>query len=248
VTSTGFTVPPLSAHFVKSLPLRRNCQRLDLVGMGCNAGVNALAAVRNWCLANPGKTAALVCSEICSAIYDVDAAPETALANSLFGDGVAAVLLRYDDGGSGRHARVLRSESLTIPEHIDALRFNWQEERNRFGFFIDRKTPIALAANIEEPLGRLLASLQLDRRDVHHWVFHSGGAAILDLVEKKLELPPDALRFTRSTLRHFGNLSSASVFFTYEELMRKGNVRPGDRGIMVAMGPGLAIEAAALQW
>jgi alkylresorcinol/alkylpyrone synthase len=36
--------------------------------------------------------------------------------------------------------------------------------------------------------------------------------------------------------------------FVLEEVMRTGNPQPGDWGVMVALGPGMAAEAALLRW
>jgi alkylresorcinol/alkylpyrone synthase len=45
-----------------------------------------------------------------------------------------------------------------------------------------------------------------------------------------------------------GNLSSASVLFTLAEHLRRGEARPGDLGLLVALGPGFAAELVLLQW
>ena len=45
-----------------------------------------------------------------------------------------------------------------------------------------------------------------------------------------------------------GNLGSGSFLFSYQRLMGEGCVRPGDRCIMMTMGPGSTIETALLHW
>lgn len=45
VTTTGFLTPGLSALLVRQLGLDPGCHRVDVVGMGCNAGLNGLNAV-----------------------------------------------------------------------------------------------------------------------------------------------------------------------------------------------------------
>jgi len=42
VTTTGFLSPGVSAFMCRELGLAADCARLDVVGMGCNAGLNAL--------------------------------------------------------------------------------------------------------------------------------------------------------------------------------------------------------------
>jgi alkylresorcinol/alkylpyrone synthase len=49
-------------------------------------------------------------------------------------------------------------------------------------------------------------------------------------------------------LRRFGNMSSATVLFVLDEVLRSGRPRPGDWGLMIALGPGFAAEGALLRW
>ena len=44
-TSTGYLLPGLSAYVLMDLGLPRTTARLDIVGMGCHAGLNALQVV-----------------------------------------------------------------------------------------------------------------------------------------------------------------------------------------------------------
>ena len=102
ITSTGLMLPGLTAMFIKHLGFRVDCHRADLVGMGCNAGLNGLNPTANWCRANPGRTALMVCCEVNSALYVYDDTMATGVVNSLFGDGCAAVVLRAEDPGDPR--------------------------------------------------------------------------------------------------------------------------------------------------
>jgi len=91
VTTTGFLTPGLSALIIRELGIDPHSSRLDVVGMGCNAGLNALNAVAGWARAHPGQPALMVCAEACSAAYVFDGTMRTSVVNSLFGDGAAAV-------------------------------------------------------------------------------------------------------------------------------------------------------------
>jgi alkylresorcinol/alkylpyrone synthase len=46
----------------------------------------------------------------------------------------------------------------------------------------------------------------------------------------------------------YGNMSSPTVMFVLEEVVRNGDPRPGDLGVMVALGPRMAAEVALLRW
>ena len=248
VTSTGFLVPGLSALLLPKLNLRPDCQRLDVVGMGCNAGLNGLQSVVSWCKSNPTKKALLICCEISSAIYSLDDSEETALVNSLFADGTAAAVLQHNSLSSYHCASVLAFESLVLPDSLHLLRFDWDNIKHRFRFFVGKETPQVLAAHIDKPLERLLKKCGVSRNSIKHWVLHSGGAAILDAIEDKLHLQPSDLRHTRSVLKHYGNISSGSFLLSLDELTKENCISPGDFGVMATMGPGLTIEMALVQW
>jgi predicted naringenin-chalcone synthase len=104
VTSTGFMVPGLSALFARELGLPASCHRLDVVGMGCNAGLNGLAALDGWARRRPGAVGLLVCCEVNSAAYCPDDTADDGIVNSLFGDGTAALVVRADGPGEAHRA------------------------------------------------------------------------------------------------------------------------------------------------
>ena len=68
-TTTGFLSPGLSAHIANHVRLPSTIQRVDIVGMGCHAGLNAMATAAHWAEANPGKPALMFACEVVSAGY-----------------------------------------------------------------------------------------------------------------------------------------------------------------------------------
>jgi alkylresorcinol/alkylpyrone synthase/polyketide synthase Type III len=245
VTSTGFLVPGLASLLAAHLGLREDVARTDVVGMGCNAGLNGLAVSANWAAAHPGRAALLVCAEICSAAYLFDDTLRTAVVNSLFGDGLAAAIVR---AGEGAGPEILDFESHLVPSAADAMRFDWDDAHAKFSFFLDRDIPYVVGAHAERPVDRLLARNQVRRRDVAHWIIHSGGKKVIDAVQYNLGLTAHDVRHTDSVLLDFGNVSSASFLFSYERLLGEGVVRAGDLGVMITMGPGMTIETALVRW
>jgi alkylresorcinol/alkylpyrone synthase len=73
-------------------------------------------------------------------------------------------------------------------------------------------------------------------------VFHPGGPSVADALEKGLSLPRLALGLSRRVLARVGNLSSATVVLVLDELLRSGQPRSGDHALLLAPGPGFAIE------
>lgn len=249
VTSTGFLTPGLSALVMKELGIDPHCSRSDIVGMGCNAGLNALNVVAGWSAAHPGELGVVLCAEACSAAYALDGSMRTAVVNSLFGDGAAALALVSDGPGvSGSGPRILKFASFLIADAVDAMRYDWDEDLGRFSFFLDPQIPYVVGANAETVVDRLLAGTGLRRSDIAQWLVHSGGKKVIDAVVVNLGLSRHDVRHTVRVLREHGNVSSGSFLFSYERLVEEGVTRPGDYGVLMTMGPGSTIETALVQW
>lgn len=251
VTTTGFLCPGLSARIIHELGMRPDTSRIDVVGMGCNAGLNALNPVVAWSARNPGQYALQLCVEVCSAAYTHDGAMRTAVVNALFGDGAAAVVVgdrRPPTSPVGPLPQVLAFGSHVLTEALGAMRFDWDSEQSRYSFFLDPLIPYVVGANAAQPVDGLLERHALRRREIDHWVVHTGGKKVIDGLKYNLDLTDHDLRHTRSVLRDHGNVSSASFLFSYERLVDEDAPRAGDHGLMMTMGPGTTIEAVLLQW
>ncbi|SCL23395.1 (3,5-dihydroxycyclohex-3-enyl)acetyl-CoA synthase [Micromonospora pallida] len=253
VTSTGFLTPGFSALLIRELGLDRHTSRADIVGMGCNAGLNSLNAVAGWTRAHPGELALMVCIEACSAAYVFDGTMRTSVVNSLFGDGSAAIAMVAGTEPDpttepGLTPRIVDFTSCIIPEAVDAMRYDWDHAQNGFSFYLDPDIPYVVGAHARLTVDRLLGRSGLRQADIAHWLVHSGGKKVVDAVGVNLGLTRYDMRHTTSVLRDYGNLSSGSFLFSYERLLREGTVRPGEYGVLMTMGPGSTIETALVRW
>jgi polyketide synthase Type III len=253
VTTTGFLTPGLSALLIREMGIAPQCSRVDVVGMGCNAGLNALGVTAAWSAAHPRQLAILLCAEVCSAAYVFDSTMRTAVVNSLFGDGAAAIVLAADDGSdrpalASRGPRILSFASHIITDALGAMRYDWDDSQGKFSFYLDPDIPYVVGAHAELVVGRLLARAGLRRSDISHWLLHSGGKKVIDAVRVNLGLTRYDVRHTTGVLSDYGNLSSGSFLFSYERLLRERVTMPGDYGVLMTMGPGSTIETALIQW
>jgi predicted naringenin-chalcone synthase len=254
VTSTGFLTPGLSALLIREMGIASQCGRVDIVGMGCNAGLNALNTTCAWSAAHPGQLAIQLCAEACSAAYVFDSTMRTAVVNSLFGDGAAAIALIGGSQADGPLAtaaegpRLLSFASHIITDALGAMRYDWDSAQGKFSFFLDPDIPYVVGAHAELVVDRLLAGTGLRRSDISHWLVHSGGKKVIDAVRVNLGLTRHDVRHTIGVMRDYGNLSSGSFLFSYERLLREGAAKPGDYGVLMTMGPGSTIETALVQW
>ncbi len=95
--------------------------------------------------------------------------------------------------------------------------------------------------NVEEAL--LLHGWR--REDVEHFVVHPGGVKVLGAYEEALSLPSGALDSSREVLREYGNMSSVTVLYVLERVLRDF---PSGKGLLSAMGPGFSAEHVLLEF
>jgi 3,5-dihydroxyphenylacetyl-CoA synthase len=180
----------------------------------------------------------------------MDSTMRTAVVNSLFGDGAAALALVAGDrppaiaGGP----RILKFASCIITDALDAMRYDWDRDQNRFSFFLDPQIPYVVGAHAEIVVDRLLSGTGVRRSEIRHWLVHSGGKKVIDAVVVNLGLNRHDVRHTTGVLRDYGNVSSGSFLFSYERLLEEGITKPGEYGVLMTMGPGSTIETALIQW
>jgi len=241
-TCTGRLCPSLDAHLIRALGFREDIQRVHVGDTGCASGVVALQQAHNYLRAFPGRRALVVAVELCSTTYFIDDSPETAVANAIFADGAAAALL----GTEGDGTSVVAHRTLIRSEHLDRMGFTFPGGRHRV--LLSKEVRRIAPEMMEEVAMRLLKDHGLTKDDVAFWVLHSAGRRVLERAQAALGLPDDALRFSRTVLRQFGNMSSATVLFVLDQVLRSGQPRPGDWGVMIALGPGFAAEGALLRW
>jgi polyketide synthase Type III len=229
---------------IKELGMRNDLQRADLIGMGCAGAMPGLQRAFDFVKAYPDKKALMIAVEICSACYYVDESLETVVGNAICGDGAAAVLVA--NHGLGRGPEIVQFETLIEPSFIDTVGFQFKSGKLRIVLSKDiRGAAGALANNV---INTLLDKAGLKKEEIAHWVVHSGGRKVIDNIKEEVGLDERQLQHSRSVLKNFGNMSSPTVLFVLEETMERSNPHPGECGVMLAMGPGLAIEAGLIRW
>lgn len=241
---TGYLCPGLTSRLVKELKLSRHTQQANLLGMGCSGAMPALQRGFDFVKANPGKKALVVAVEICSAAYyRDDHSLDTVIGNAICADGAAALVL-------GNTQNWLRLELLDFaseifPEHQDKVGF---ESKDGFlKIVLGPEIPELAGPAANQVVGRLLEVNDLKREDITHWIVHSGGKKVIDKIGEGLELPPEKLASTRKILKTCGNMSSPTVLFVLKEILTQ-KPKPGEYGVMLALGPGLTVEAALLRF
>jgi alkylresorcinol/alkylpyrone synthase len=242
-TCTGYLCPGLSGYVIESLGLRRDVLAFDLVGQGC-AG-----ALPNWQLASALLASQQcahvlsICVEVSSAAMYLDDDPGVLISACLFGDGAGAAVLSRSPPGGGRRVQWRATQSFIDPGEREALRF--EHRGGLLRNILTRGVPRLAARYVGEILGSCLRRADLTRSDVTGWMLHAGGRDVLSALEAELGLPADALRYSRETLREYGNLSSAFVYFVLDAALAEGAA--GGWWWMSAFGAGFTCHGALLE-
>ncbi len=246
VTVTGLSTPSIDARLANRLGLRSDVKRTPVFGLGCVAGAAGLARVSDVLRGFPGDVAVLLSVELCSlTLQRDDLSVANVIASGIFGDGAAAVVLE-GGGRAGPGPRILATRSVFYPDTEWVM--GWDVVDTGFKVVLSAKVPEIVRAHVGGNVDQFLATQGLDRSRIRHWIAHTGGPKVLEAFEAALELPAGALERSWRSLREVGNLSSASVLFVLGDLLDSGEARPGDLGLLAAMGPGFCSELVLLRW
>lgn len=242
VSCTGFHAPDPGFMLVRNLGLKPSTNRYNIGFMGCFAAFQGLQLARALCLADPAAVVMVICVEICSIHLQLDEAPDNIVSASVFADGAAGAIVsaqppdgpcyRMEDFATAIAEKGEKDMAWTIGDH-------------GFEMVLSRYVPAILETNLAEALQPLLPRIG-SYGDVRHWAVHPGGRAILDKVERGLDLPADRFASSRHVLANYGNMSSATILFVLRHLLEQPSAAPEEPVITMAFGPGITIESGVL--
>jgi predicted naringenin-chalcone synthase len=237
VTScTGFAAPGIDLELVHRTGLPANVERSVLGFMGCYAAINALKLARHIVRSQPQARVLALNLELCSLhLHDTQDLDEI-LSFLLFGDGCAAALVSADPQG------VLMEDfhAALVPDTADLIR--WNIRNQGFDMVLSGKVPAAIRAGLDTARPQILGNRLAE--DIALWAVHPGGRTVLDAVESAFALGKDRLAHSRRILNDYGNMSSGTVMFVLDRMMR---AKEKGSGLAMAFGPGLVAETMRFQ-
>jgi alkylresorcinol/alkylpyrone synthase len=244
-TVTGAASPSIDARLVNRLGLRPDVKRVPMFGLGCVAGAAALARAADYVRAFPGHVAVALTIELCSlTLQRDDLSVANLIATGLFADGASCAIV----AGSQRPARgprVVATRSVFYPDTEDVM--GWHVSEHGFRIVLSAEVPVIARERLPADAAAFLRELGWRRADLAAWVCHPGGPKVLHALADGLGLQRADLQVSWDVLRDCGNLSSASVLMILEETLRRRTFAPGERLLLLAMGPGFCSELVALE-
>jgi predicted naringenin-chalcone synthase len=245
VSCTGMYAPGLDIGIIESLQMPTDIQRTAINFMGCYAAFNALKVADSICNSDPAAQVLIVCLELCTLHFQKEQTDENMLANSLFGDGSAAVVVS---------ANPIAPHSIKLMAFYSDLSLEagssmtWNISNTGFEMILTNEVPAVIKKGIKQLTCNLFKKLGMSPADVNYFAIHPGGRKILEVIEQELGIDKFQNRFAYNILRDHGNMSSPTILFVIKNLL--DTLSPSDHGrniLSFAFGPGLTMESMLLQ-
>ncbi|KAF3777300.1 Type III polyketide synthase B, partial [Nymphaea thermarum] len=229
VSSSEARLPGGDLHLARGLGLNPDVCRVLLYFMGCSGGVGGLRVAKDIAENNPGSRVLLATSETTIIGFRPPSAdrPYDLIGAALFGDGAGAMILGTDP--------VPGVERPSFELHYAVQTFLPNTEKTIDGRLTEE--------GINFKLGRDLPEIIED-----HYILGSGGPAILNTLEKRLNLLPEKLSCSRRALSDYGNASSNTIVYVMEYMieesmkLRERGEKDSEWGLILAFGPGITFE------
>ncbi|HYK65260.1 MAG TPA: 3-oxoacyl-[acyl-carrier-protein] synthase III C-terminal domain-containing protein [Patescibacteria group bacterium] len=247
-TVTGVASPSIDARLVNRLAMRPDIKRTPIFGLGCVGGAAGIARAADYVRAFTKHIALLVSVELCSLTLQLkDLSVANIISSGLFADGAAAVVIAGADVPvAPRLPRIIASRSMFF-HHTEEM-MGWHVGDSGFEIVLSPGVPDLVRNKLRDGADSFLDEHGLTRRDIRHWIAHTGGPKVLLAMEEALEIPRCSLERSWQSLASIGNLSSASVLFVAADFLKANVAREGDYGVLLSMGPGFCGELILLRW
>jgi len=235
VSCTGFAAPGVDADLVEALGLPPGLQRTHSGFVGCHGALTGLRTAR--ALAESGGRALMVAVELCSLHFQYPWSFDNLVANALFADGAAAVVVEPGDGPR----TIAACGSFVFPDSREAM--TWSVTDHGFTLTLSPRVPTLIGTMLRPWVEEFLGTHGRTLEEVRSFAVHPGGPKILDGVEAALSLPSGTLDPSREVLAEYGNMSSPTVLMILERMLGRDAPLPC---LALAFGPGLTVEAALI--
>lgn len=248
VSCTGMYAPGLDIDLVQQLGLNTSIERTCINFMGCYGAVNGLKTADYICRADARAKVLVVSAELCTLHFQKENTLDNWVANSLFSDGAAAVLVENTNDRLAPHTphfTLSNFYSEFLPQARSEM--GWYVGNTGFEMRLTSKVSKQIRAHIPAITQRLLQSAGIsDLAQIQAYAIHPGGRKILEAVEEALELPEESNAFAYSVLQRYGNMSSATILFVLKDLLHH-TVKSDQQILGFAFGPGLTVEGMILK-
>ncbi len=234
VSCTGFYAPGLEISLVSLLNLSPDISRTHIGFQGCHGAFNALKVASAFISEDPASNVLIVAIELCTLHLNFRVSEKTQVQNTLFADGAAAALC------SSRDPCLLRlrsTHSAVIPDTAEYM--GWKIGDTGFQMTLSPVLPKVIEGALPPLLDEWSSQREFSKGEIKGFAIHPGGPRILRACQRALNLTEKDLHISKEVLRTFGNMSSPTILFILNELVRSEVSTPY---LALGFGPGLSTE------
>lgn len=246
VSCTGLFAPGLEFLVADHFGLQHT-EKIAVNFLGCYAAIKALKHAHYIAKANPDACILIVSVELCSLHFFPSVTDEDIVANLLFADGAAAVLVCGDESNHIKSNLVLNIDgigSACIPNSADLM--TWDVSSSAYRMYLSKHLVRAIKENIEPVVNGFLMD---SKSETDYWAIHPGGVRIVEAVKVSLQLNDSNVEDSMHVLKHYGNMSSPTILFILHRILHKirSEEQSNSKSIFAcAFGPGLTVEMIQL--
>lgn len=252
ISSSGMSTPSMEARIMNRLPFRGQTKRIPIWGLGCAGGAAGLSRAYDYCLAYPKAKVIVLSIELCSLTFlPNDHSKSNLIGSSLFADGAACALVVGDDyhpevvQRKATIPQILGVQSNLVPGSEDVMGWNVIDEGLQVVFSKD--IPSIVLKWFKPTIDNFLQDYGLKSSSIQHFIAHPGGKKVLEAYLKALHFSESMVQVPLKILRHYGNMSSATVLFVLDQFMN-AEIPSTEYGLVTALGPGFSSELLLVQW
>jgi predicted naringenin-chalcone synthase len=244
VTCTGYVAPSPAQKLVSTRRRGTTTTVTHAYHMGCYGSISAIRIAAGF-TALPFSSSPqvdIVHTEVCTLHMDpLRHTSQQLLIESLFGDGFIKYTVDSKEK-QGPHLQLLALHEETVPASAQSM--TWRCEDHGLSMTLSKEVPVLIARAIEGYLERLCAVAHLDKEQMvkeAYFAVHPGGPKILQQIKEMLHLQAHQLEHSEHVLKHFGNMSSATLPHIWERMLCDESVPKNALVASLAFGPGLSI-------
>lgn len=239
VSCTGYDAPYTAQKLLLEKGWESQTRLLKLGHMGCYASVPALNLAAELLRSQNNQCPISVFSvEFCSLHLAPKAwEPDQIVANILFADGAARMDLSQEPAPHS-FALLDHAESI-IPDSAECM--TWTPGDSHFRMVLNKKVGSKISEVLDEKVRFFLSRNGLRLQDVDRFAVHPGGPLIIEMVQRTLALDEEAVRHSKAVLKEYGNMSSSTLPHIWASIQTDPRVKPGERIVSLAFGPGLTL-------
>lgn len=237
VSCTGLYAPGLDIELAQQTQIPTHVQRTAVQYMGCYAAFNALKLAYHICNSDKNAIVLIVDTELCSLHFQNRTESDFMLANALFGDGSAVVLVT---GKKRTENPTLKIKEFYADIYSDGKTdMAWHIGDTGFEMVLSHYIPKLVEKGVPVLIEKLLS--RFEHIKIDHYATHPGGKKILQAVEKALHISSQKHTNSYHILSEYGNMSSATVLFVLNLFLKQ--IQKGEHILSIAFGPGLTLES-----